>query len=100
MSNATPGNNNPFNTGDYACFDASGFRFMTPVQFRIYKDAWNTYNRVQSYNSNISTLRHAGQTNLNYYQFVNMQEKNQFAQGQQLHVQVYPSSNWSSVPPN
>lgn len=100
MSNATPGNNNPFNTAYYPCFDVSGFRFLTPIQFRIYKDSWNTFNRVQSYNSNISTLRHAGQLNLNYYQFVTMFEMSQYRQGQQLHVQIYPTSNWSSVPPN
>ena len=60
MSNGTPGNNNAFDTGVFACFDVSGFRGMTPIQFRIYKDAWNTFNRVQSYNSNISTLRAGG----------------------------------------
>ena len=100
MSNGTPGNNNPFNTADFACFDLSGIRGLTPVQFRIYKDAWNTYNRVQSYNSNISTLRDSGSKFLNYYQFVDMNEKNQYSRGQQLHVQVYPFSNWNSVPPN
>ena len=100
MSNATPGNNNPFNTAGFACFDLSGLRGLTPVQFRLYKDAWNTYNRVQSYNSNISTLRSGGAKFLNYYQFVDMVEKNQYTRGQQLHVQVYPLSNWASVPPN
>lgn len=100
MSNATPGNNNPFNTAGFACFDLSGIRGLSPVQYRIYQTAWNTYNRVQSYNSNISTLRHSGAKYLNYYQYVNSEEKSQYTQGQYLHVQVFPNSNWNSVPPD
>lgn len=100
MSNGTPGNNNPFNTAGFACFDLSGIRGLSPVQYRIYQQAWNTYNIVQSYNSNTSTLRHAGAKYLNYYQFVSMEEKNQYTRGQQLHVQVFPNSNWASVPPD
>ncbi len=73
---------------------------MTPVQFRIYKTSWDIFNRVQSYNSNISTLRAGGQTYLNYYQFLDQQERTQYRQGQQLHAQVFPTSNWTSVPPN
>ena len=98
MSNA--GNNIAFETGVYSCFDVSGFRFLTPVQFRIYKDAWNTFNRVQGYNSNISTLRAAGNKTLNYYQYYDNNEKTQFRQGQMLHTQVFPLSNWAAVPPN
>ena len=86
MSNATPGNNNAFDTGVFACFDVSGFRGMTPIQFRIYKDAWNTFNRVQSYNSNISTQRGNGNTSLSYYQFFNNQERTLWRQGQTLFV--------------
>ena len=100
MSNAVPGNNNAFQTGVFACFDVSGFRGMTPIQFRIYKDAWNTFNRVQEYNSNISTLRAGGNKILNYYQYVDQKERNQFRQGQSLHAQVYPLSNWNAVSPN
>ena len=94
------GNNIAFDTGIYPCFDLSGFRFMTPAQFRIYKTSWDIFNRVQSYNSNISTLRHGGATYLNYYQFIDQQERSQYRQGQQLHAQVFPLSNWTSVPPN
>ena len=90
----------PFESGVYSCFDLSGFRGMSPIQFRIYKDAWNTYNTVQSYNSNISTLRHAGNKSLFYYQYVNSAEMTQYKQGQFLHSQVYPNQSWTSVPPN
>jgi hypothetical protein len=94
------GNNIAFQTGVFPCFDLSGFKSMSPIQFRIYKDAWNTFSRVQEYNSNISTLRSGGNTILNYYQYVNQYERTQFRQGQMLHTQVYPLSNWIAVPPN
>ncbi len=100
MSNGTPGNNNAFETGVFPCFDLSGFKSMSPIQFRIYKDAWNTFNRVQEYNSNISTLRSGGNKTLNYYQYIDNKERNQFQTGQLLHTQVYPLSNWTAVPPN
>ena len=86
---STAGNNIAFDTGVYSCFDVSGFRYMTPTQFRIYKDAWNVFNRVQSYNSNISTLRDSGNKILNYYQFYDQNERTQYRQGQQLHSQVF-----------
>ena len=97
---STAGNNNAFQTGVFPCFDLSGFKGMSPIQFRIYKDAWNVFNRVQEYNSNISTLRFAGNKTLNYYQYVDNKERAQFATGQLLHTQVYPLSNWTAVPPN
>jgi hypothetical protein len=90
----------PFDTGVYACFDLSGIRGLSPTQFRIYKDAWTTYNTVQSYNSNISTLRHAGNKSLFYYQYVNSAEMAQYKQGQMLHSQIFPNKSWTSVPPD
>ena len=73
---------------------------MSPSQFRIYKDAWNTFNTVQSYNSNISTLRHAGNKSLFYYQYVNSTEMAKYRQGQFLHTQVFPNQKWNSVSPD
>jgi hypothetical protein len=97
---STAGNNIAFQTGVFPCFDLSGFQGLSPIQYRIYKDAWTTFNRVQEYNSNISTLRAGGNKILNYYQYVNQQERNQFQVGQSLHAQVYPLSNWTAVRPN
>lgn len=94
------GNIVPFDSGVYSCFDLSGIKGLTPIQFRIYKDAWNTFNTVQAYNSNISTLRAGGNKKLNYYQYYDQNERNQYRTGQMLHTQVFPLSNWSSVPPN
>ena len=98
MSNT--GNNIAFQTGVYSCFDLSGIKGLTPIQFRIYKDAWNTFNRVQEYNSNISTLRSGGNKSLNYYQYYDQNERSQFRTGQMLHTQVFPLSNWTAVSPN
>jgi hypothetical protein len=80
--------------------DLSGFSFMYQSQFLKYRTAWFTFNRVQTFNSNVSTLRAAGETNLSYYQFLTNQEKNNFQIGRFLHVQSYPNSNWDLVQEN
>lgn len=76
---------------------------MSQIQFLQYQTAWVTYDRVQAYNSNISTLRGDNPTKysyLTYYQFVTQTEKATYTTGQYLHQQVYPNSNWNSVQTN
>ena len=83
------------------CFDLSGFQYMGQIQKLQYLTAWNTFNQVQTYNSNVSTLRATGAyPNLSYYQFITQQEKATFTTGQFLHQQRYPTSNWNAVQQN
>lgn len=86
---------------DKACFytfDLSGFLglpFATALKF---KQQWDTFNRIQSFNLNVSTLRHAGDKGLAYYQYQSFAEQGDFITGQSLHVKRYPTANWNSVP--
>ena len=78
-------------------FDLSGF-LAVPSSLKIkYQDDWNTYNRIQIVNSNISTLRAIGDKTQIYYTYSSYDELISFQQGQYLHVQRYPNSNWSAV---
>jgi len=81
-------------------FDLSGF-LAVPNSLKImYQQNWNIYNRVQTYNANISTLRAAGDLTQDYYTYVTYEELNGFTIGQFLHLQRYPNSNWDSIPKN
>jgi hypothetical protein len=81
-------------------FDLSGF-LAVPTSLKImYQQNWNTYNRVQLLNANISTLRGAGDLTQDYYTYVSYEESNAFTIGQYLHYQRYPNSNWQSIPKN
>jgi len=75
-------------------FDISGFQFQSIGQNLILQTNWNLFNQIQAYNSNVSTLRKS-----NYYQFQSYAEKTQYTQGQFLHQQRYPNSNWNSIGP-
>lgn len=80
--------------------DLSGFKFLTFAQKQEYQRAFKIFDTVQSYNSNVSTLRSAGQLNLTYYQFISGEEKTKFTQGRFLHIQSYPNSTWPLVQEN
>jgi hypothetical protein len=81
-------------------FDLSGF-LAIPSSLKIsYQQYWNTFNRIQTYNSNVSTLRSAGDKGKDYYTFANYDEFSSFIQGHYLHVQRYPNSNWATVSPD
>jgi hypothetical protein len=84
------------------CYDASGFLVQTIRQNQINRESWDTFRRIQILNSNVSTIRSAGRSNIYYYNFKNNTEKNYFLQGQFLHFQVYPSlsSFWQAVEKN
>jgi hypothetical protein len=99
LPNGFPQSTTP--TATNVCFDLSGFQYMGQVQKLQYLTAWDRFNTVQTYNSNVSTLRATGSyPNLMYYQFVTSQEKNVFTTGQFLHQQRYPNSNWNRVEQN
>jgi hypothetical protein len=78
-------------------FDLSGF-LAVPSSIKLsYQDDWNTYNRIQLFDSNVSTIRGKGDKTITYYSFANYVEKASFTNGQFLHNQRYPGSNWNSV---
>ena len=80
--------------------DLSGFKFLTFTQKTEYQRAWQIFDNVQTYNSNVSTLRSGGQSNLTYFQFISGEERTKFTQGRFLHIQAYPNSNWPYVEQN
>ncbi len=75
---------------------------MSFQQNGTYKTAWDTFNRIQMFDSNVSTLRFQGATNLHYYNFSNYTEKALFSQGQFLHYKSIPylSTLWVTVQRN
>jgi hypothetical protein len=81
------------------CFDLSGFTglpFGTALQYKI---DWGTFERIQNFNSNVSTSRAAG-GGLTYYTYASGDEKISFINGQILHYKRYPTSNWNAVQKN
>jgi len=82
-----------------SCFDLSGFQGLSNGVLLQYKNDWGTFNRIQAYNSNVSTLRAAGKT-MTYYTYASGDEKVSFDNGQILHVRRYPSQNWNAVQKN
>jgi len=84
------------------CFDASGFLVLTARQNQEYREAWDTFNRIQSVNSNVSTLRAIGKKDIWYYNYVSNVERMKFIEGQSLHMRTYPafSTLWATVEKN
>ena len=82
------------------CFDLSGFFGLSFGVAAQYKTDWTTFDRIQDYNSNVSTQRSVGVTGLTYYTYASGSEQMSFINGQSLHVRRYPDSNWNSVQKN
>jgi hypothetical protein len=93
--------------------DLSGFKFLNFAQKTEYQRAFQLFDTIQNFNSNVSTLRFTGNistaqmssfqqgnSNLTYYQFISGEEKTKFLQGRFLHIQAYPNSNWPFVEQN
>lgn len=80
--------------------DLSGFKFLTFAQKQEYSQAFQLFNKVQAFNSNVSTLRSQGNSNLSYYQFLYNEDKTKVLQGRMIHIQAFPSSNWDFVQQN
>lgn len=82
-------------------FTLNGILTIQQSQLYIYKQGWADFDRIQSYNSNISTLHGNGKAlTSNYYTFVSYAERNSYRTGQYLHQQQYPNSNWNSIQEN
>ena len=82
----------------FGCFDLSGFQGLPQSTVLIYQNQWYTYNRIQAFNLNISTLRQQGNKGMTYYVYSNSQEQTDFLNGQMLHARRFPNSNWAAVP--
>ena len=82
--------------------DLSGFTQLDFSQNQTFKTAVNTFNRIQAFDSNVSTLKYNGAMNKYYYNFVDYAEKNNYKQGQFLLRQSYPAQNtiWTPVQRN
>jgi hypothetical protein len=78
-------------------FDLSGF-LSIPQSLKIsYQKQWADFERIQAYNWTVSTLRNQGDKTQRYYIYLGNEEQNSFIQGNLLHVQRYPMSNWTPV---
>jgi hypothetical protein len=83
------------------CFDLSGFQGLSVGVVIKYRQDWDTFNRIQAYNSNVSTLRGESQgAGLTYYTYASGDEKVSFVNGQVLHARRYPGINWNAVEKN
>lgn len=72
---------------------------LTFAQYNDYKQAIGTYNRVETYNSNVSTMRSVN-VNLTYYEFVTYQEQTDYTLGLYLLTQNNPGLTFTPVEKN
>ena len=67
------------------CFNTlTSIQSVSYNQRQSYKSAWDSFRTIEIYNSNVSTQRGQGNTNLNYYQFSNTQGQSEYKQGASL----------------
>ena len=73
-------------------------RGLTIRQYEAYKTAWNTFETVYTYNAQVSTIMGSNPTaSVSYWRFQSGDEKGRYIQGQFLHQQTYPKSNFDSI---
>jgi hypothetical protein len=84
--------------GTFTTFDLSGFLAVPSSLKFLYQSYWGTFETVQNYNLNVSTLRSAGDKTQVYYNFQGNEEQVAYTNGRMLHIQRYPNSNWAPVP--
>jgi len=82
------------------CFDISGFATLSLGTLRLYETWWSTFDRIQAYDINVSTLHHAGNKTLTYYTYLTYDERLAYTNGRMLHINRYPNSNWDPVQKN
>ena len=70
------------------CFgEISSFKGITYSQLNNYRYSWNTFNRIEQSNSNVSTLHGNSTFSVSYYTFIDQTEKASYETGLSLHVQ-------------
>lgn len=73
---------------------------LTYSQYAEYKSAVAVYNKVETYNSNVSTLRGTGITGITYYEFSTSQEQTMYSLGLMLLIQNNPGVTFTQVEKN
>jgi hypothetical protein len=81
----------------FTAFDLSGFLAVPSSLKFTYQTYWTTFEAVEAYNFNVSTLRSAGDKTQTYYIFEGNEEQVAYTNGRMLHIQRYPNSNWKPV---
>lgn len=70
---------------------------LTDSQYSDYKSAVAIYNNVEAFNSNVFTLRAAGNKSLSYYQFKTVDESIQYKVGLMILIQTNPTVTYTQV---
>ena len=70
------------------------------MQYGEYKHAAATYTKVETYNSNVSTMRGNGGTSVTYYEFPTCQEQVQYKLGLFILTQTNPTVTFTPVQKN
>ena len=83
-----------------SCFDLSGFTPVPESLLLKYRTSWALFNKVQANDIQVSTLRSQGDLSKSYWIFDSSQQKTTYLQGQMLHVQRYPTMDWSAPQKN
>jgi hypothetical protein len=76
---------------------------MNSARYIQQQTNYQLFDRIQAYNSNVSTLRStnpAAAGSYSYYVMSTYAEINSFNNGRMLHIQLYPNSNWDVVQQN
>jgi hypothetical protein len=76
------------------CFSQlSTIQSMYYGQIQELQTSWELFRRVELYNSNVSTMRSSGNSNVRYWQFGNAEELTYYRQGGQLYFRAFGYSN-------
>jgi len=76
------------------CFTSlSNITSLNYKQKKEYTTGWETFRRVELYNSNVSTLHGQGNSRPGYWQFINSTEQTDYKIGQSLFFQYLGFSN-------
>jgi len=76
------------------CFTSlSTITSLNYKQKREYTNGWETFRRIELYNSNVSTLHGQGDPNPTYWQYVSATEQADYKIGQTLFFQYLGYSN-------
>jgi len=69
------------------CFsDISGIKWLNYSQLQDYSDSWYMFNRVEQFNSNVSTQKSLGKSTTPYYTFITSDDLTLYRQGAFLHA--------------
>jgi hypothetical protein len=78
----------------FSCFTSlSNIKSLNYKQKQEYTYSWETFRRIELYNSNVSTLHGKGDSGPTYWQFINSTEQADYKIGQSLFFQYLGFSN-------